>query len=184
MVYSGSVILSLLASLLFIILLFLFKPNEKLWSRIILTSIILTISFISIVDVSIFTHITPEAKVTSAPSRLIPIANEVRNIISNPTYNNTYQTNSFIGLGLLYLGTFPFIGILISIFFFHATFKNLIIISNKYLIFSSLMTGLIIQITLFSSNGWLTPTGSIILCLSWIKIKSLVEQNKFEKQTS
>lgn len=173
LIYSGSVILSLIISFLLFCWLFLFNPDSRVGSVVVILSIFLIISFIFFVDLSMLSYITPDAKITSMPSRVSPIIKEVENILLYPFYKKEYQTNSFLGLAFLYLGAFPFLGLVLCVSFFYKVFNFLISCFNKYTLFSALAMGLMVQIIFFSSNGWLTPTGSIILCLLWRKIEQI-----------
>ncbi|MCT7546503.1 hypothetical protein N5T80_09260 [Aliarcobacter cryaerophilus] len=178
LIYSGSSILSIIISILFILGSYFIRSSVQTKSILILFSILSTLLLLAFIDISLFQNITPASKITSLPSRLLPVQESIPSLILNPFWNTENFDNSFISLFIVFSGVVPLIGISFMSYFFYKFFIVAIELYENNKIFIALLCGLLIQILLFSSGGMTTLPGIVILVLTYRLLENKVINNK------
>jgi len=184
LIYPGSAILSLIFSIFYVVGNFFIKLDEEKKAVMIITMIIFAYIVIYLTNISLLDFLTPESKTTSLTSRLLPIKSALDNIFSNLFFNDSkILAGSFIGFPLVLSGIIPIFGILLSIYLWYIFLSMSIKVYKKEKLFSILIVGLLIQIFLFSSGGWVSLSGYMMLSLIYIKLKNEVESNENRLET-
>ena len=176
LIYSGSVILSLVFSIFYAIGKAFINLGEKRESIIIIIiAIISAYLMIYFIDISMLQVITPESKSTSLSSRLLPIVDYLDKILDNIFHKKDLEIGSFVGILLIFSGVVPILGMLLTGYMIYVFLNMSIKVYEQQKLFSILIVGLLIQISLFSSGGWVTIGGLLMLTLIYIKLQNEVK---------
>lgn len=176
--YPGVVHLSLTFSFLFYLLMILAKLSLKSCSLLIILFIYLLFFLTILFDPIFFIDFTPSNKEGSAFVRLNGIAILVKDILSNPFFNFDIPIVPPVGFLIDSALLLPIVGLSISTLLFKRIFFYIINIYYNYKLFSILIAGMMIQVAFFSSYGWQTFPGFLMISLIYIKLKSLTNLKK------
>lgn len=168
--YPGVVHMSLLFSLLFLLYIFILKPYPKNGSIFILISIFILFLLVSVLGSEFMSSFVSSSKEGSALARFGGIIFLFKDIMSNPFVNLDIPVVPPVGFLINNALVFPLVGIYISLMIFYRLFKNTIEMYQYNKLFTILITGMLIQLSFFSSYGWETLPGYIILSLICIKM--------------
>jgi hypothetical protein len=190
-VASGTIWLCILFSLIFFLLAYLFKRHARLGSVTILLILVMIIMLISKIDIPLFMrntidffspvssiHSMPLQKYGSGVARLTSMVYGFENMWRYPFGVGDVGALG-IAAGLIIISSLAcgFPGLLLITIIFYRMFKYGIHVWQGYgkegKIFSALFCGTLFVVCLFSSYGWTSFAGLIMLCLIYIRMREL-----------